>query len=241
MRNLPTGREIPTASIQPIQNTRYLDAAFVGTSTGSIAAPYSDLTPFLAEIAGSDEAWELWVAPLSGSLIAAIPAISAALVVRGINPLWTFDTTWNIDAQVDGPSFDFYDLDASFFLAGGALEFAFTRCFIGAIVADASSTGVAVFYDCVSRGCITPDFAFRVYGGSMSDSCEWSTGRFYNVSFGDNFNFTPGAGESSFVGCTFGTGGTISNANAPTITMDSYSNARFVASGSTFAGTIVVL
>lgn len=55
------------ASAEPIQRTRYLDPLFEGDSTGSVTAPYSSFAPFLAEVADTSHAWELWLPAMSKS------------------------------------------------------------------------------------------------------------------------------------------------------------------------------
>ena len=233
----------------PIQNTRYWDPAFTGTADGSIGAPYALLAPLMAELAASTEAWLIHVPPgLAIPVDADVPSFGAegALVLQGITPdAAIIGQPWVIGAQPSNAYMGFRDvwlttLEVS---AAGTIQFEFSNCFVDAFTLDPGLNGSArqINSGCTDCGWPVTGFTLQVFGGSMNGVCSWSDGRFHNVQLGGGSTFTPGAGETLFVGCTFGGGITISNANAPAVLMDAFSHASFLAASGVFAGTITVL
>jgi hypothetical protein len=230
----------------PIQNTRYWDPTFAGTSTGSIAAPYATLTPFFAELPTVPEAgWELWLPPgLQLVPDGSVPDMEGGgLTLRGLSPSTTyFDSTWTIEAQTNEQQMYFHDVGLTGLAAlGGTVHFELVNCFVDSFNVNALDGGSARLRSCQFTGCNWPIalFSLEVFGGAMGGDCSWADGRFWDVKLGGGATFTPGV-SATFYSCVFDGPVTIDNTNAPTVQMDVASYASWLASGSTFAGTIIV-
>lgn len=240
-------------SAAPIQNTRYWDPSFSGTSDGSIGAPYTLLAPLFAEIAAGEEGWQVYlpgVVDLTPD--ASVPALSDGVKItfRGMHPEATvFGAPFVIAAQTMSPYIDFHDVWFSeLSLLGGVVNMVFNNCYVDDFTFDASSACYAGFRDCQITGLTLPYVAssstVEFWDGSLTGGGSWTNGRFYNSYL--NGTFTLGDGQTRIVGCRFG--GSIAFATGegtPLIEMDAYSYARFREAGGiadvTVIGTIETL
>lgn len=247
-----------SAGFSPIQNVRWLDELFTGTSTGSIAEPFTLFSQFYAGLGVVSQGWELTLPGLLVTPDAPVPDVTtvSAITFQGIDRRTSQLAALAIANQTGNPSFVFRQLGIAapgqLQIGDGTLNLDFWDVDIGtAIPTGTALVGTVRIVDShftfaifagASGSTFTPAPSLEMYGGDITGQASFSTGQFYDVVFGNNVIITPVTnGTTRFVGCRFGTAVTISNAAGPAIEMDTYSHASFVAGGGVFAGTIVVV
>lgn len=240
----PLGPPAGGGAFAPIQQVRYLDPLFVGTSTGSIGAPFTQLSEFLAVLTGPF-GWGLWL-PGGPAVVpdVGIPAlVGSDLAFLGVDREVTVIEELSVGEQDGETTLSFSNLTLPLLtLAAGEHNLDFRAARLTEVVAGGALTGRCRLVDCIAStlglGATMP---LEFFGGALdSGTTSFETGQFWNVEILDGAALVPGAGTTEFVGCTFGSGVTISNANAPTLRLDAFSYASFIESGVTFAGTVVV-
>lgn len=227
-------------SFAPIQRTYFLDDAFVGTSNGSIAAPFVAVSEFFAEFDAFDFGWQL---NLPGGLItpdAALPDLNnnSTIVFEGIAADQSSFDLLEVDGQSGNPSFVFRQMAlASLQLAFGTLDLVFEQCDVTLLQCSGTISGTVRITNCnvthMLYGSDGP--TVEMHGGSVAGQFSCSTGKFYDVQFGAFLLMTLGVGTSTFVGCSFANGGAFANTNNPIVELDPFSASSFE-TNVTFAG-----
>jgi len=248
-----------SASFLPIQNVRWLDELFTGTSTGSIAEPFTLFSQFYAGLGLVSQGWELTLPGLGVTPDAPVPDITtvSAITFQGVDRRTSQLAALAIANQTGNPSFVFRQLGlpgpGQLQIGDGTLNLDF----IDVDISVAIPTGTALFgtvrivnshftfavFAGAAGSTFTPAPTLEMYGGDISGQVSFGTGQFWDVQIGGGVIISPttAGGTSRFVGCHFGAVVTIDNTAGPVIQMDTYSHASFVAGGGVFAGTIVVV
>lgn len=239
----PLGTGSGGGDFAPIQQVRYLDPQFAGaTSTGSIAQPFTEFSEFFAVMTGPF-GWAVWL-PAGGPEItpdAPVPPFRSVAFL-GVDRRQTVLLELTA-GEADSESWlTFSNLNLVLLtLDAGEHNLHFASCRVGEIAAGGAVTGQCFLVDCIATSlALGPDIPLDFAGGTLdSGTTSFATGRFANVQILTGANLVPN-GTTNFIGCSFGTGVTISNAATPTLVMDAFSYASFVESGVTFAGTVIV-
>jgi len=233
------------SSFDPIQNVRFLDAAFAGTPNGSIAEPWTTFAAFNDEVlAAPGGSWELMLPAARVTVDQNIPDMpnGTKLTYQGVAQRSTELGAFSVTSQSGAIALTFRDvqLDQISF-DGGFVDFEVHDSDI-TVSATGTVSGAVRLYNCTveNDGDFSSRTLFMSGGQVLGTTVSFSTGRFEEVLIGDGSMIVPENGTTSFVSCKFGTGVTIDNTNTPTIELDPYSNYWFVLNSVTFGGTIVL-
>lgn len=248
------GGSVPS---EPIQNVRFLDERFTGTSNGAIARPWKLFSEFFAELGAVSQGWLLTLPGIGVTPDGPLPDVTTvrSIAFEGVDRLTSQISDLTIETQSGNPNFafrkvgvpgtitigngsmilDFVDVDVSAAIPSSNAFFAPIR------IVDSHFTFAA--FAGVAGSTFATNSILHMYGGDVSGQVSFGGGQFFNVEFGAGVTIIPTNGEETtrFVGCRFGSGVTIDNTWAPAIEMDTYSNATFIAGGGTFAGVITVV
>jgi hypothetical protein len=239
----------------PIQNVRFLDEAFVGTSNGSIATPWTLFSQFYAELGAVTEGWMLTLPGTTVTPDANVPDITTvgSIVFQGLDRRYSQITDLTIDNQSGNPSFVCRDLGipGTLTIGDGTLVQSYENVDVRLAIPSGTALAGTVrivdshFTFAVFSGASGSTFpggpTLEMWGGDISGQATFATAEFFNVQFGPGALIEPAVGGlTRFVGCDFGAAVTIVNVAGPTIEMDAYSYGKFVAGGGVFAGSIIV-
>lgn len=235
-------------SFDPIQQVRFLDPDYAGgDSNGSIAKPYTTLTPFFTEATSGSNGWELEL-PGSSLTVGTVPdfVTSPDVKLSGMDRDSTVLDAVILPAQTAAPSLQLSDLSIT-----GALQFETggtnlkaESCTIGSVVTVGTLTGSVELTNVDITG--NADFSNRDvswHSGSFTGggTLTFRNATFENVSFGDNATLIPGIGISRFVSCLFGSGITISNAFVPVLYFDPYTFDSLIQNNVTYVGARLMI
>jgi len=230
----------------PIQNVRFYDDAFVGTSTGSISAPFTTFNAFYTEVLTSSEGWELTLPGRQVTPEVNMPDFvnSPGVSLKGVDRGFTILSTLVIDVQTGFLTLTISDVEIQQLTIGDAnVSFQFFNSFIDASTLGAV-TGHIRLSDCeigpIDFGAANNGLLVDMYDGHISALCEFFQASFWDVTIGAGTSIVPGNGTTRFIGCIFAAGVTISNANTPTIELDPVSYYWYITNGVVFAGTVVL-
>jgi len=242
----PLGPSGSGGTFAPIQNVRYLDDTFVGTSDGSIARPFTLFSEFYSELTAASDGWLLTLPGRSVTPDANLPDVTTlgSVAFEGLDRRYSQISDLTVEDQTGNPSLIFRQLNVpnTLTIGDGTLLLDFDNVDVRSVVASGASLfGVARILDShFLFALLGSGVGIEMHGGDVT-TVSFGTGHFYDVQFGNGGTLTPGAGTTYFVGCSFGTGITISNASAPTLVMDQFSYASFIANTVVFLGTVRVL
>jgi hypothetical protein len=222
--------DIPESAFEPIQNVRFLDdESTVTPANGSIRAPFTDVTDFLAEANGDFGAWKLTLpgrAVVPGSWT--IPSLThnPALVFEGVSAgLGTQidDVTIETQPTLTGGSSFFFDSLTVFELTvepQQSIVITFNDCFVGLVQLTGGGTVQGTIR--AINTSFDDNLQWRDPAGSALVLCDMCTisglanelsGTFRDCSFEDfsGTSFT----SLTLLNCTFGSTGVTLDSLAP--------------------------
>lgn len=235
------------AEFSPIQNIRFLDPAYVGdVSNGSIGNPFTLFPEFTDEIFTDVDGDWLLNLPNGTVTGVSVPNFDDApnVVFQGLGINASALASLTLTGQEEPANIEFRDLAIETVAFGASSDG--TYSFENVALSESSVVGGTLSVRITLINCVLSGNNFldtfgttlNMIGGSISGELRFAGGVLTNVQFADGSTIRPG-GATSLIGCKFGTGVTINNTFAPTVTFDPYSYATFLAGGGTFAGTKV--
>lgn len=229
----------------PIQNVFFLDPSFAGTSNGSIAAPFTTVGEFVAEVVDDNAGYKLTLPGVGFTVDEGIPDLnkSSAIVLEGVGRNATFVTGLSFATQTGAPTFEVSEMTlvGGTSLGGGSVDFFFENCQIESFTAPGTLSGTVHLTNCsVSGNVALGDAAPNILASDCIFSGDFAcdSGEFDNCTFGSGATLAFGAHVIRFTSCVFQGGTTISNDSDPVIELDPSSYFWFIANGVTFAGDI---
>lgn len=235
-----TGTGLP---FLPIQNVRFLDSTFAGTPNGSIATPFTAMSSFYALLPNKTDGWEITLPGrnvTTGATIANLTT-SPSVTFQGVSKEDTIVDVVAMAAQPGAPTFDFRNMTlTSLAMTSGDMIILGEDSVFTSITATGSLGGDARFINCSVGHAALDLMGVTMLGCSLTGNLDLFTGTFQDTSLanGITINSNSTLATLRFIGCRFGTGITITNTNNPTVELDPYSYASFIASGVTFAGQL---